>query len=111
MFVKLSLYLSFLTFSLCMLSYDGMANKYGWSKGSKIDMITFIGGILFFGGIIESFFEFKWWIVLIGFFASQIFGATFTSILKNKTQIVAPVLTIVSLIGIVVYKTIIANGL
>lgn len=111
MLVKLSLYLSFLTFSLCMLSYDGMANKYGWSKGSKINTITLIGGILFFGGIIESFFEFKWWIVLIGIIISQILGSTFTSILKNKTQIVAPILTIVSLIGIIIYQTIIANRL
>jgi len=106
MVLKLILYLSFITFSLCILCYEGMARKLGYRIGSKTgNTFQYVGGVLFIAGVIECFFVFYWWLVLIGIFLSVLLGAQFTILFKDKTQLLAPLFVILSFIGIIIYQS------
>ena len=106
MVLKLILYLSFITFSLCILCYEGMARKLGYRFGRKTgNIFQSVGGVLFIAGVIECFFVFYWWMVIIGIFLSVFLGAQFTIIFRDKTQLLAPLFVLLSIIGIIIYQS------
>lgn len=107
------LYFTLLFSGFGITMYKGFALREGWQIAARFEndgsLLKIFGRICFLGGIIEAFFEFRWWVVILGAFLAWALAGVLLMLLKERAQLTGLLLSIISFIGIFVYQIFLAN--
>ena len=108
------LYFTLVLSGFGIVMYKDLALQRGWRIGTNFlndaHWIKIFGVMCSFGGIIEAFFEFRWWIVLLGAFIAWTLAGYLLLLLKVYSQLTVLFLSIISFIGIIIYQILVANS-
>jgi len=107
------LFFAFVLSGFSISMYEGFTVRKGWSLDANFKKqgrwLGLYGNVILLGGIIVSFFEFRWWVVLVGALLAWFLSGFFILFLKRHAPITVMLLSIISLVGIIIYKIFVAD--